>query len=53
VEERKVSGNKMMRDTRRLVQDVDLTVENVLGLFVCVLGNVALWTGLNLVEARG
>jgi hypothetical protein len=51
VEERKVSGNKMVRDTRRLVQDVDLAIENVLGLFVCVLRNVALWAGLNLVEA--
>jgi hypothetical protein len=53
VEERKVSGNKMMRDTRRLVQDVDLAVENVLGLFVCVLGNVTLGPRLDLVEARG
>jgi hypothetical protein len=53
VEESKVASNKMMRDTRCLIQDVDLSVEDVLGLFVVVFGNVAGGAGLDAVEARG
>jgi hypothetical protein len=53
VEERKVSSNKMVRDTRCLVQDVDLPVENVLGLFVVVFGDIAGRAGLDAVEAGG
>jgi hypothetical protein len=51
VEEGKVAGNKVMCDARCLVQDVDLAVENVLGLFVVVLGDVACWACLDPVEA--
>jgi hypothetical protein len=43
----------MMRDASRLIQNVDLTTEDVLGLFVCVLRNVSRWASLDLVETRG
>jgi hypothetical protein len=42
-----------MRDASRLIQNVDLTAEDVLGLLVCVLRNVARWACLDLVEPRG
>jgi hypothetical protein len=50
MEESEIPRNKMMRDTRGLVQDVDLAVEHVFGLFVCVLGDVARGTCLDPVE---
>jgi hypothetical protein len=53
MEESEVTSNEMMRDTGSLVQYVDLAVENVLGLFVCVLRDVAGGSCLDAVEAGG
>lgn len=53
MEEGKISRNKMMRDTRCLVQHVYLAIENVFGLLVCVLWYVARWSCLDSVKARG
>jgi len=51
VEESEISGNEMMGDTSRLVEDVDLAVQNVFCLLVCVLGNVSCGPSLDAVEA--
>lgn len=53
VEERKVACYQVVGDTCGLIQDIDLAVEHVLGLLVCVLGDVASGAGLDAVEARG
>jgi hypothetical protein len=50
MEESEISCNKMMRNTRGFVQHIDLAVENILRLFVRVLGYVARGPGLNSVE---
>ena len=52
VEERPVAGYQMMRDPGRLVEDIDLTRQDVLCFLVSVGGNVARGTWLDLVEAR-
>jgi hypothetical protein len=52
VEESKVACNKVMHDTCCLVQDVDLAVENIFGLFRFKLRDVAYGARLNAVEAR-
>lgn len=52
MEERKITRYQVVRDACGLVQDVDLAIEYVLGLLVCVLRDVASGTGLNAVEAR-
>lgn len=51
MEESKITRNKMMRDVRCLVQNVDLAVENVLGLFVVVCRDVPCGAGFDAVEA--
>jgi hypothetical protein len=53
VEESKVSRNEMMSDTCRLVENIDLAIENILGLLVCVLWDVARGSSLDAVEAGG
>lgn len=52
MEERKVAGDEMMRDSGSLVQNVDLAREDVLCLLVGVGGDVARGAGDNAVEAR-
>jgi hypothetical protein len=50
MEEGEISCNKVVRDTCRFVQDIDLAVENILCLFICVLGYIARGPGLDSVE---
>lgn len=50
MEESKVACDKVMCDTSCLVEDVNLAVENIFGLLVCVLGNVAGGSCLDPVE---
>lgn len=52
MEEGKIPRYQMMRHPRRLVQDINLPVEHVLGLLVRVRGDVACRAGLDAVEAR-
>lgn len=50
-EERPISSHQVVCDAGRLIENVDLSVEDVLGLLVCVGGNVAGWARLDAVEA--
>ena len=52
MEECPVAGHQMVCDSGRLVEDIDLTQQDVLCLLVSVGGNVARGTWLDLVEAR-
>lgn len=51
MEESKVTCDKVMCDAGSLVQNVDLAAEHVLGLFVCVWGDVAGGSCLDAVES--
>jgi hypothetical protein len=53
VEESEVSRNEMMSDTCRLIENVDLAIQNVLGLLVCVLWDVTRGSSLDAIEAGG
>ena len=50
MEKREVARHKVMRDTRRFVQDIDLPAEHVFGFFEDVCGG-ARRTGDDFVEA--
>lgn len=52
MEEGEIPSHQVMRDPRRFVEDVDLPVEDVLGLFEVVLRGAS-GSGLDLVEAGG
>jgi hypothetical protein len=53
MEESKISRNEMMCNACCLVQYVDLAVENVFGLFVCVWRDISCGSCLNPIESRG
>jgi hypothetical protein len=53
MEERKVTSHKVVRYSCCLIQDIDLSVQHVLGFLVCVGGDVARGAGLDAVEAGG
>lgn len=51
VEESEISRNKIMSDTCCLIEDIDLSIQNVFCLLVCVLWDVARGSSLDAVEA--
>lgn len=51
MKERKITGDEVMRYTGRLIQDVDLAVEDVFRFLEIVLSWLW-WTGLDFVETR-
>ncbi len=53
MEESKVACDQVVCYACSLVEDINLAIEDVFGLLVCVLGDVACGAGLDAVEARG
>jgi hypothetical protein len=53
MEKREVASYQVMCNTRGLVKHINLSVQHVLCLFVCVRGDVACGAGLNTIEAGG
>lgn len=51
MEEGKVSSNEVVRYARRLIQYVNLTAENILGLFICVCRYIACGSCCDAVES--